>query len=395
MVGVDVAALRAITPGCAHRNHLNNAGAALMTTTTLTAMTDHLALEAEIGGYEAAAAAGDRIAATTRNLATLVGGLPEEIALFDNSTHAWQAACYAVPLEPGDRILTGRDEYGSNVLALWHIAARAGAEVVVVPDDEHGQIDVEALAALVDDRTKLICLTWVPTSGGLVNPAASVGRVARDADVLYLLDATQAVGQFPVDVATIGCDVLCGTGRKFLRGPRGTGFLWAGLRALDRFEPAVAEIESATWDGADGFSWAYGARRFGTWEHSYVNVIGLGAAVEQALELGLDAIGARCDGLGRRLRDGLEDLSGVTTHDLGADRCAIVTATVTGWPADEVAAALAARGINVSTTAREHNPLDTGARDVHPLVRLSPHCYNTDDEIDAAIEAITMISRRT
>ena len=194
---MDLDQLRAQTPGCLHRVHLNNAGAALMSRSTLAAMTTHLQLEAEAGGYEAAAQAREQIDATYAALAQLLGGRSDEVALFDNSTHAWNAAFYSVPLGPGDRILTGRDEYGSNVLAYLQVARRSGAEIVVVPNDSDGQIDLGALANLVDERTKLIGLTWVPTSGGLVNPAAAVGRIARDAGALYLLDATQAVGQFP------------------------------------------------------------------------------------------------------------------------------------------------------------------------------------------------------
>jgi selenocysteine lyase/cysteine desulfurase len=200
-----------------YRIHLNNAGAALMSRSTLEAMTAHLRLEAEIGAYEAAAQAQEQIDVTYAALAQLVGGRSDEVALFDNSTHAWNAAFYSIPLGPGDRILTGRDEYGSSVLAYLQVARRSGAEIVVVPDDGDGQIDLGALTELVDERTKLIGLTWVPTSGGLVNPAAAVGRIARDAGVLYLLDATQAVGQFPVDVNDVRCDLLTGTGRKFLR----------------------------------------------------------------------------------------------------------------------------------------------------------------------------------
>jgi selenocysteine lyase/cysteine desulfurase len=390
---VDVDHLRAQTPGCAHRTHLNNAGAALLSTTTLTAMTDHLRLESEIGGYEAAAAATDGIAATYTALAELVGGDPAEIALFQNSTLAWNAAFYAVPLGPGDRILTGRAEYGSNVLAYLQVAQRTGAELVVVPDDESGRIDVDALAALVDERTKLIGLTWVPTSGGLVNPAAAVGRIARDAGVLYLLDGTQAVGQFPVDVAELGCDMLTGTGRKFLRGPRGTGFLWVRPDALDRLEPHVVEIRSAEWDGARSFRWAAGARRFETWENSYVNVLGLGAAVRQALDLGLDAIGARSRALGERLRTGLDALDGVHTHDLGTERCAIVTAALDRHSAADVAAELAGAGINVSTTVPYHTQFDAQRRDVHPLVRFSPHYYNTEAEIDRCLDTVSDLAR--
>jgi selenocysteine lyase/cysteine desulfurase len=371
--------------------HLNNAGASLLTRRTLDAMNNHLRLEAEIGGYEAAAEARGDIEGTYASIAELVGGSPSEVALFDNSTHAWNAAFYSIPLRAGDRILTGRAEYGSNILAYLQVAQRTGAEVVVVPNDEYGQLDAEALAAEVDERAKVIGVSHVPTAGGLVNPAAEIGRIAREAGVLYLLDATQSVGQFPVDAPSIGADLLTATGRKFLRGPRGTGFLWVREAALDRLEPYVAEIRSATWDGHRGFTWAPGARRFETWENSYVNILGLGTAVRQALDIGLERIGARAIGLGQQLRDRLDDIPGVSTHDLGRQRCAIVTAGVEGLEADEVAAALADQHINVSTTVPEHNQFDTEDRDAHPLVRLSPHYYNTEAELDRAVEVIAKL----
>ena len=389
---MDVDALRARTPGCAHRAHLNNAGAALLSQPTLDAMTGQLRREAEIGGYEAAAAAREAIADTYRALAELLGGRPDEVALFDNATHAWNAAFYSIPFRPGDRILTGRAEYGSNVLAYLHLAQRTGVEVVVVPNDEHGQLDVAALERMVDERTRLIGVSHVPTSGGLVNPAVEIGRVARRADALYLLDACQSAGQLPLDVAEIGCDLLTGTGRKFLRGPRGTGFLWAGPRALARLEPFVAEIGSAEWTGGRDFAWAEGARRFETWEYSYVNVLGLGAAVRQCLELGLPAIAERAVALGTRLREQLEALPTVSTHDLGTQRCAIVTAGVAGVPAAQVAAALGAERINVTTTIAAHTQFDTEDRAVHPLVRLSPHYYNTEAELDRAVQVVARVA---
>ena len=390
---MDVDALRALTPGCARRIHLNNAGAALLSEITVDVMTAHLRREAEMGGYEAAAAAAADIAATYDALAALVGGRPDEIALFDNATRAWDAAFSAVPLRPGDRILTGRAEYGSNVLAYLQAARRTGAEVVVVPDDESGQLDVGALAELVNEPTRLIGISHVPTGSGLINPAAEVGRVAREAGVLFLLDATQSVGQFPVDVHALGCDLLTGTGRKFLRGPRGTGFLWVRAEALDRLEPAVAELGSARWVGPREFTWVPGARRFETWEHSYMNVLGLGSAVRQALDLGLADIGRRALGLGERLRDQLDQIPGVSTHDLGRHRCAIVTARVAGVPTDQVAAVLAGVGVNVSVTVRGNTPLDDEVRSVHPLVRLSPHYYNTHGELDRAVEVIAELAR--
>jgi selenocysteine lyase/cysteine desulfurase len=381
---MDIEALRAQTPGCAGRIHLNNAGAGLLAQPTLDAMTAHLRREAETGGYEAADEARDTIATTYDTVAELIGGRSDEIALFDNGTHAWNAAFYSVPLRPGDQILTGRAEYGSNVLAYWQAASRAGAEVVVVPNDQHGQLDLAALEELAGEQTRLIGISHVPTGGGLVQPAAGIGRIARACGALFLLDATQSAGQFPVDVDAIGCDMLTGTGRKFLRGPRGTGFLWVRSEALDRLDPYVAEIGSATWDGHRGFTWADGARRFATWEHSYVNVVGLGAAVRQALDLGLDVIGQRATALGSRLRDQLSGLPGVTVHDLGRVRGAIVTAKIDGLPAEQAAAALRRAGVNVSTTVAGHTPFDTEDRGVHPLIRFSPHYYNTENEIDRA-----------
>ncbi|WP_420309567.1 aminotransferase class V-fold PLP-dependent enzyme [Streptomyces sp. YS-B37] len=385
---MDIDALRQATPGTTNRVHLNNAGAGLLSRRTLDAMTSHLELEAAIGGYEAADQERDRIDATHGHIARLVGGQAEEIALFDNSTHAWNAAFYSMTFKPGDRILTGRDEYGSSVLAYLQTARRHGAEIVVVPDDEDGQLDTAALADLIDERTKLVGVTHIPTSGGLVNPAAEIGRITRAAGVPFLLDATQSVGQFPVDVAEIGCDMLTATGRKFLRGPRGTGFLWVRPEALEYLDPHVTEIEAATWDGKRGFHWHDGARRFETWEVSYSNVLGLSEAVQQALELGMDAIGRRTVALGADLRARLDALPGVTTYDLGPDRCAIVTMKVDTVPTADVAAALAKQGINVSTTVAEHSQLDTENRGVHPLVRLSPHYYNTEAELDQAVEAV-------
>lgn len=389
---MDIDALRKDTPGTASRVHLNNAGAGLLSRQTLETMTAHLELEAAIGGYEAAGQERERIDAAHANIARLVGGRPDEIALFDNSPHAWNAAFYSMTFKPGDRILTGRAEYGSNVLAYLQVAQRTGAEVVVVPDDEHGQLDTAALANLIDERTRLVGVSHIPTSGGLVNPAAEIGRITRAAGIPFLLDATQSVGQFPVDVAEIGCDMLTATGRKFLRGPRGTGFLWVRPQALEYLEPFVTEIEAATWDGKRGFTWHDGARRFETWEVSYAGVLGLDAAVHQALDLGLDQIGKRAIALGTYLRNRLKALPGVTTYDLGRNRCAIVTAKVDAVPTAEVATALAHRGINVTTTVPEHTQFDTENRGVHPLVRLSPHYYNTEAELDRAVDVFAELT---
>ena len=256
--------------------------------------------------------------------------------------------------------------------------------MVVVPNDCHGQLDTTALAGLMDERVKLIGVSPRTHQRGLVNPAAEIGRIARDAGVLFLLDATQSVGQFPVDVDAIGCDLLTATGRKFLRGPRGTGFLWIRTTALERLDPFVAEIGSATWDGGHGFTWADGAQRFESGRKATSTSWVWAPRCGRPLPLGAGAIGARTAMLGTRLRGQLGDLPGVSVHDLGEVRCAIVTARVEGVPAAEVAAALSHAGINVSTTVAGHSPLDTQDRAIHPLVRFSPHYYNTEEELDRA-----------
>lgn len=388
---MDITALRAGTPGCAHRAHLNNAGAGLLSRRTLETVTAHLELEARIGGYEAATERLDAIEAVPAAVAELIGGRAGEVALFDNATHAWQAAFYALSFRPGDRILTGHAEYGSNMLAYLQIARRTGAEVVVVPDDEHGQLDTAALERLVDERVRLVGVSHVPSGGGLVNPVAEIGRITRRAGVPFLLDATQSVGQFPVDVRAIGCDILVGTGRKFLRGPRGTGFLWVRPETLELLEPHVNEFSAAAWDDKDGFVWREGVQRFTTFEMNYAAVLGLGSAVRQVLELGPAVTGERTLALGAALRERLDALPGVTTYDLGRERCAIVTARVDGVPAAGVKEALTRHGINVSLTSPEQARID--GRDVHPLVRLSPHYYNTEEELDRAADVLAGLAR--
>ena len=355
---MDVEQLRADTPGTAHRAHLNNAGAALMSRRTLRAMTDQLELEAGIGGYEAAAESADLIEGTYEGMARLLGADRAEIALFDNSTHAWAAGFYAVPLGPGDRILTGRAEYGSNVLSYLQVAARTGAELVVVPNDDAGQIDLAALAELADERTKLIGLTYVPTFGGLVNPAAEVGRIARAAGALYLLDdpgrrpvpgGRRAARLRPAVRHRAEVPARPARHRLPLRPVGGDGTAGAG-RGRDRLGHLGRRARLPLAGRGEA------VRDLGT---SGVNIVGFGAAVEQALELGLAEIGARATALGARLRDQLDALPKVTTHDQGRTRCAIVTASVAGVAAEDVAAALAAAGVNVTMTDTLDNPLDS------------------------------------
>ncbi|OJF12970.1 aminotransferase class V-fold PLP-dependent enzyme [Couchioplanes caeruleus] len=379
---VDVDRARRETPGCATVTHLNNAGAALPPAVVTDTVIAHLQRESRIGGYEAAAEAAERVEDVYRSLARLIGADPDEIAVVENATRAWDMAFYGFGFRPGDRILTTRAEYASNVIALLQVARRTGAVVELVDDDEHGQIDVSDLGRRLDETVKLVALTHVPSSGGLVNPAAEVGKLTRAAGVPFLLDACQSVGQIPIDVREIGCDLLSATGRKFLRAPRGTGFLYARRELAQRLEPPLLDLHAASWPAPDRYEIRPDARRFETWETNYATKLGLGAAADYALSWDVEATTGRIAMLGEALRQRLRDLPGVSVHDRGARLGGIVTFTVAGVDAAEVKRTLGAAGINTSTSSADYAQWHLKGRGLDDVVRASVHYYNTEEELD-------------
>ncbi len=380
---IDLARARRETPGCEHVLHFNNAGAALMPAPVLDATRGHLELEARIGGYEAAAAAEQQLAGVYASLGWLLNCAPGEVAVVENATRAWDMAFYSLRFGPGDRILTSQAEYASNYLAFLQVAARTGVSIEVVPNDEHGQLDVAALARLVDERVKLVAVSHVPTNGGLVQPVAAVGAACREAGVPFLLDACQSVGQLPVDVAEIGCDFLTGTSRKYLRGPRGQGFLYVRGELIESLEPPFVDLHAATWVAPDRYRLAPDASRFENWETNVAAKLGLGAAVDYALGWGLDAVAHWVGTLAEMLRERLAAIPGVTVYDVGQQRCGIVTFAAGRRPgAEEIKAALTEEAVNVEVSGRSSTLLDAEARHLPPLVRASVHYYNTEAEVD-------------
>jgi cysteine desulfurase/selenocysteine lyase len=394
-VTLDLERARRETPGCATVLHFNNAGAALMPQPVLDALQRHLQLEATIGGYEAAEREDAAVEHVYDALARLIGGHRDEIAVIENATRAWDMAFYSLRFGAGDRILTATAEYASNYIAYLQVAARTGAVVEVIPDDEHGQVSVEALRRMLDARVKLIAITHVPTNGGLVNPAAAVGRVAREAGVPYLLDACQSVGQMPVDVAELGCDMLSATGRKYLRGPRATGFLWVRRAFLEQMEPPFLDLHAATWVARDRYELRPDARRFENWETYYAGKIALGVAVDYALAWGLPAIRERVYMLAGQLRERLAARPGVTLRDKGAERCGIVTFTVEGCAAALIKQVLRSEAINVSVSSYTGTRLDMEDRKLPGVVRASLHYYNSEEEIERFCAALEPLLRPT
>jgi len=388
----DVERARRETPGCEHVTHLNNAGSSLPPRRVVDAVVEHLELEARIGGYEAHDRNEEAIERFYVAAATLIGAEPEEIAFASSATRAWDMAFYSFRFGRGDRILTSVADYISNYLAYLQVANRTGVEVVTIANDEHGQVSVEALRREVGERVKLIAITHVPTNGGLVNPVAEIGAIARGAGIPYLLDACQSVGQLPVDVSELGCDMLSATGRKFLRGPRGTGFLYVRRGLLERLDPPLVDMRAAEWTSMDGYELRPDGRRFEEWEQSYATKVGLATAIDYALEWGVETTWPQVRALGERLREGLEE-AGAATHDAGAERCGIVTFALEGVAAAAVQEALARESINVTLSIPSHSQVDAHERGLPELVRASPHYYNTEDELDRAVECVRIAAR--
>jgi len=389
---INTVKIRADTPGVDNVAHFNNAGASLMPTPVLDAQIEHLKLEASIGGYEAAAAAADRCEAVYGSVASLIGADLEEVALVENATVAWDMAFYSLPFAKGDRILTAEAEYAANYIAYLQVARRAGAVVETIPSTNAGDVDTHALEDMIDERVKLISITHIPTNGGLVNPAAEIGRIAKAHGIPYLLDACQSVGQLPVDVGEIGCDILSATGRKYLRGPRGTGFLYVRKGLLETLEPPMIDLFAAKWVAPDRYELRPDARRFENWENNYAARLGLGVAVDYALDLGMEAIWQRIRELSSSLRSQLSRIDGVELRDIGSVQGGIVTFTLDVVDSMAIKETLSGQGINVSVSHPASTLLDATRRNLPPVVRASVHYYNDAAEVTRLVDAVGEIA---
>jgi selenocysteine lyase/cysteine desulfurase len=393
MTPQEIQEFRASTRGCRNVAHFNNAGAALMPDSVYHAVTTYLERECYIGGYEAFNENPSAFDAFYSGIAELIGAKAHEIAYIENATRAWDMAFYSIPFKAGDVIITAQAEYVSNYLAFLQVARRTGAVIKVVPDDAHGQLDVGALERMIDGKTKLIAITHVPTQGGLINPAEAVGKIAKAHGVLYLLDACQSVGQMPVDVDLIGCDMLSATGRKFLRGPRGTGFLYVRSSILETLDPIFTDLHAATWTADNSFTLSPGARRFENWECYYAGKLGLSEAVRLANSIGLSRIEARIQKLATLLRTTLAACPGVEVCDKGEFKSGIVTFQKAGLDPAAIQKHLLTHGVNVSVTQSSSSRLDLPKRGLEALVRASVHYYNTEEEVEKLTDLVRALPR--
>ncbi|MFI6868387.1 aminotransferase class V-fold PLP-dependent enzyme [Nocardia sp. NPDC050406] len=385
---LNIAQLRADTPGCEDLVFLDSAGSSLPPRVVVDTAVAHLRREAEIGGYRAANERLDDLRAVKTAIGALINADAGAIALSDSASRAWTDFFYSVPLGPGDRILVSGADYASNAIAALQRARRTGATVEAIPSDSSGQLDLDALAAMLDERVKLVSLVHVPTNGGLVNPVTEATRIAHRVGALVLLDACQSAGQLPLDVAELDVDALSATGRKWLRGPRGTGFLYVRPELAATMEPERLDLHSAQWTGPEDYTLAPGAERFEFWECDVAARLGLGAAVHYLLDLGptqvYEAIAERAE----YLRKTLAEIGGVTVRDLGTQHAGIVSFTVDGLEPVAVRDRLAGEQITVTVSHRGSTLLDMSARELDSVVRASPHSFVSFEDLDRFVGAV-------
>ncbi len=387
---LDLARLRADTPGAELVAHLNNCGSSLPPQPVVDAMVDYLQAEARTGGYEIAADRADELGDFYDATAQYLGCDPSEVAFSSGAAEAWWRAFTSVPLSAGDRILVTSSEYQANAFG-WMTATERGVDVEIIPNDDDGVVDLDAMVERIDERVRLVSFTMISLGNGAVQPAAEAARRLRatGSNAFFLLDACQAAGQLPLDVDELGCDFLVYTGRKFMRGPRGTGVLFVRSGVLDRLGPPVfVDGRSAIWRPDGGYEVLPGAQRFEFGEFGYGAKVGLATATRYLLDVGTAAIAERVQSLATRLRADLEAIDGAHVHDQGRIRSGIVTFTVDGVASPDLCATLRARGVNTSAPHRSAAQLDLGARGINDVVRAGVHYFNTDQELDRLLEVV-------
>jgi cysteine desulfurase / selenocysteine lyase len=390
---LDVSAARANTPGCSESAFLLSAGSSLPTQRTLDAVTTHLHREAQVGGYAASDAVVDVLAQCRADLATIVGGQAHEVALATSDSAAWIKAWWGwvvggnVPR--GSTVLIDRLSYHSHYAALVQTQVLGGFEIEVMPSLPDGTVDVAA--TIVGPNVSVLCITMIGTHSGNVNPVAAIGQLALGAGVPMFVDGCQAFGQLHVDVRALGCHVFTGTGRKYLRAPRGTGLLWVAEELVERFQPPGIDGTSTDWHVTSGLTVHPGMGRFEEYEVSYAAMVGLAAAASQAVELGMNSIEQRVLGLATHLRTGLASISGVTMHDNAEQTCGIVTFSVDGVVPTAVVAAAAQHQVTINASTATWAALDMHAKGLTQVVRASPHYFNTEAELDRLLSVVSQL----
>lgn len=391
---MDIELLRQQTPGCAEKIHFNNVGASLMPQSVIDAMVDHINLEATSGGYEAADLKAKEITGFYDSVAQLINCKATNIAFTSSATNSFSRALSCIPFQEGDSILLANEDYISNQIAFLSLQKRFKIKILRAASLASGGVDVDDMKHLMDaHHPKLVSLTHVPSNTGLIQPVEEVGELCAERDIYYLVDGCQSVGQIPVDVKKIKCDFLSATMRKFLRGPRGAGFLYVSDKIIkQKLEPLFIDMRGADWITADEYTPRMDARRFEDWELPYALVLGSKAAIDLALAVGINEIQVQNKYLCNLVRKAVSGIDHLRLLDIGKNQSSIITVQIHNRKPQEVLLELRQQGINTSVGYRSFALIDFDAKHVDWALRISPHYYNTEREVEKLILAIKKIA---
>ena len=383
--------IRQDTPGCDDKLFFNSAGSSLPPAVVGQKISEYLHEEEQIGGYKLADLRAEEIRGFYEEAARLLNTRAANIAFANHATDAYAKALSSIPFENGDSILTSDDDYVSNYLNFLSLRKRFGIRILRIRILENGDLDLDHCRQMLKEyRPRLLALTHVPTNSGLVQDAVAVGRLCRETDTLYLLDACQSVGQMPLDVEQIGCDFLSATGRKFLRGPRGTGLLYVSDRILhEGYAPLFVDLRGADWTAADQYELQPDARRFETWEIPYALLLGLKEAIAYANRLGLEQIQAFNRKLMQQLSKQLGRIEDVRQFDRGTEQAAILTFRKEGKSLTDTQAYLDQHNVYYSVSQKSSAQIDFERKGIDWAIRLSPHYFNTTKEAEALVELVS------
>ncbi|TWJ00695.1 selenocysteine lyase/cysteine desulfurase [Mucilaginibacter frigoritolerans] len=387
----EVQQYRAETRGTTQRIHFNNAGSSLPPDVVVDTVVNYLKEEAIYGGYETEAKYKEQLNNTYSLIARLINADKDEIALVENASSAWGIAFNGIEFKPGDEVIISEMEYVTNIIGFLNAEKTRGIKTRIVYNDEQGNFDLKTLVEAISAKTKLIAVTHIASTTGGVMPVVEIGKIARKHNILYLVDACQSVGQVPVDVKEIDCDMLSVTGRKYLRAPRGTGFLYVRKHILDKIKLSFIDGFAVKSVSQDEFKLKDDARRFELYEKNRAITLGLGKAVEYALNIGVDRIWHRVQQLAILMRRHLNNIDGVTVHDIGDQQCGIVTFSVSGFEAVAIKNKLAEKQINVSVGLAQSTLIYMDKYHLTSVVRASVHYYNTEEEILLMCNELTLL----
>ncbi|QIY89894.1 aminotransferase class V-fold PLP-dependent enzyme [Chryseobacterium gallinarum] len=386
---MDIDLIRKDTIGCSDKIFLNNAGSSLMPEIVVDTVVNYLREEQMFSGYITSGKNAESIHQFYEEAARLINAYPQNMAFTTGSTDGYAKALSSIPFQEGDCIITTNDDYISNQMAFISLQKKKNIKIIWMKNLPDHELDLEDCEKLIKKHCpKLIAVTHIPTNSGLIQNVEGVGRLCRQYDILYLVDACQSVGQMPVDVQKIGCDFLTATGRKFMRGPRGTGFLYVSDKALEQnLSPLFLDMSDAAWIAFNDYELGKTARRFEIWERSNASLLGFKEALKYASAVGLSYIEDYNQKLSEKLRAGLQ-YKGFTVLDKGNRLSSIVTFCDRNGKIDAIQEVLKENEIYFSVSNKSNALIDFTLKDIDHAIRLSPHYFNMPEEIERVLEVL-------